>query len=134
MPPPDVSDADVARCVATGWRVRIDEISYAPVGFGSHHWQLTTDVGRLFATVDVAKDGAEVAAALGTAVVLRDQGLDFVHAPMRAVDGAVLRPVVGRYPLAVHRWIDGVAGSDASASYTRETLEMLVSTVNSATG
>lgn len=126
VPPPDVSDDEITECVAASWGVRVDEISYAPVGFGSHHWHVTTDVGRLFVTVDVTRDAAELAAALGTALALHGAGLSFVHAPLPAVDGGVVRTVAGHYPLAVHRWIDGVAAADAPGDHTEETLRLLV--------
>lgn len=123
--PADVPDADVAQAVATGWGVRVDEIAYAPVGFGSHHWHAATDVGRFFVTVDVVRDRADLTAALGAASALRDAGLEFVHAPLAGLDGALLRTVAGRYPLSVHRWIQGTTASEVGDGRQGETLALL---------
>ena len=38
--------------MADGWRVAVDALAYAPVGFGSHHWHATAGGDRWFVTVD----------------------------------------------------------------------------------
>ncbi|GGB40460.1 hypothetical protein GCM10011492_34090 [Flexivirga endophytica] len=111
VPPPDVSDADVAQCVASGWGVHVDEIAYVPVGFGSHHWRVRSGAEWLFVTVDVVRDGAQLAAALGTAAALRAQGLEFVHAPRPDTSGGLLQTVAGGHTLVVHEWLDGTVVS-----------------------
>ena len=82
--PPDLSDEAVADVVRTHWSIPVRTISYAAVGFGSHHWLTDTH----FVTVDTADERDALAAALRTATALRDDaGLEFVHAP---VDGLLV--------------------------------------------
>src|SRR5688500_9654947 len=90
-PPRDLADADVAAVLRRAWSLPAGcRPTYAPVGFGSHHW-VTDDY---FVSVDEAADADELTAALRTAQALRDDAaLPFVIAPIPADDGSLVVPV-----------------------------------------
>ncbi|HET8589549.1 MAG TPA: phosphotransferase [Nakamurella sp.] len=102
VPPADLSDALVADALLRGWGIRCGRIAYAAVGYGSHHWTVTTPGGaRYFVTADaLGADGERLAvlrAAMTTAISLRDRaGLEFVVAPIPARDGQPLTVVAGQ--------------------------------------
>ena len=90
--PGDLTDDEVGAALATGWNLDVTSVEHAPLGFGSHHWFVTTADGcRWFATVDdlrtrrVGPDEPLVApfdrlrAALTTARALREHGLGHPH-------------------------------------------------------
>lgn len=121
--PSDLSDSAVADAVASEWGLVVDEIGYAAVGFGSHHWRVSGPHGRSFVTVDDldarrrnatdTRDGAadRLQGALDCAVALRDAGLGFIVAPNRALDGGVLRRIDDRYVVAVYDHVEGVTST-----------------------
>jgi spectinomycin phosphotransferase len=86
---------DLRRMLRQEWAIDAVALSYAPVGFGTHHYHAqTSDGGAWFVNVDelAAKSalgctGAQVIEglerSLGTAVALREAGLSFVHSPRR---------------------------------------------------
>ena len=106
--PEDLTDAAVADAVAAHWALTPIAIEHAPVGFGSHHWELTAaDGGRRFVTADRVGDDdhrlTALVAALHIAYGLRHRcGLDFVIAPMPGVDHQLLARtddyVIALYP------------------------------------
>jgi len=121
--PEGLSDRDVCDAVAAGWALRVDEASYLPVGFGSHHWLTSIEGRQWFVTVDdldtrlttsaEQRPAAVVrlAAALEAARSLRDAGLDFVVAPERTAKGEVLHRLdkhAGRFVAALYPFVDGV--------------------------
>jgi hypothetical protein len=99
VPPPDLPDAAVAAAVGA-------PVTYAPVGFGSHHW-LAADAfvtvddldvkPWLGATRDETYDG--LAAALATASAL-------AHLPFVVAPRGPLRRLTDRYALAVYPRLD----------------------------
>src|SRR5258708_31197217 len=96
LPPPDGLRQDDLRAALTSeWGLTAASMTYLPVGFGSHHWQVADSAGgRWFVTVDeldakrvVSGEPVETAfgrlsAALATAVRLKDCGAEFVVAPV----------------------------------------------------
>jgi hypothetical protein len=51
--PDDLTDAQVRDALVRGWALDVVRVEHAPVGFGSHHWWVTTGDGcRWFATAD----------------------------------------------------------------------------------
>src|SRR5262245_52533254 len=91
-----------------------------PVGFGSHHWRaLAPDGSPRFVTVDDLQAGfqagpdtdaafAALERAFRTAAWLRDDAeLEFVVAPIRDDDGAVIRRVSDRYAVTVSPFVVG---------------------------
>jgi spectinomycin phosphotransferase len=121
--PEGLSDADVARGLAQGCGLERVQLEYAPVGFGSYHWQVRQGGRRWFATVDDLHarrwDDAEplflargrLAAALGGARWVQQAGLDFVVAPLPEVSGGVLRDLDERYLLALYPFVEGRTAS-----------------------
>ena len=113
--PDDLSDEQVADAVRTAWGVPVEAIEWAAVGFGSHHWRITSGHSRWFATTDdLVTKGREIDAtdrrlrdALTTAVALRDAGLPFVVAPLLTARGDVLHAIDDRYALALYPHVDG---------------------------
>ncbi len=115
--PADLDRSLLAAALADGWALVEPRLEYLPVGFGSHHWEARDGRGvRRFVTVDDLEashragpdaDGsfAALEQAFSTAAGLR--GLDFVVAPVPALDGSILRRLSARYALTVAPFIDG---------------------------
>ncbi len=134
--PADLSDADLTSALLAGWSLAVDEITYAAVGFGSHHWQVTAGDVAWFATVDDldarrrridesrADVGSRLVAALTVACILREAGMGFVVAPTRSDDGAVVRPIGDRYLLALYPHVAGEMHS--WGRYEREAQKLAV--------
>jgi spectinomycin phosphotransferase len=96
------------------------ELTYAPVGFGSYHWQATEQDGeRWFVTADDLPampvfDGSDADAnfesfnaALLAVRGVRDAGLEFVVAPVPNQAGDVLLRLTPRWALAVYPHVEG---------------------------
>jgi Phosphotransferase enzyme family len=113
--PDDLTDGQVAAELAAGWNFAAETLRYLAVGFGSHHWLAADPVGSLLFLVvhdlpemlQSRQDSVDAAfgrleTAFGCALSLRrDEGLDFVIAPVPAVGGEVVRRLSARYSLAV---------------------------------
>jgi len=102
--PGDLGEGALAGALQREWGIGVAVMAYRAVGWGSHHWEVAgADGTRWFVTVDEleqkrlatsesADEGfARLTASLGSAVALKDAGLDFVLAP---------RPLAGRRPAA----------------------------------
>jgi spectinomycin phosphotransferase len=121
-PPTAFATGALTGFVADGWGFDVEVAEYAPVGGGSYHWVVNDGRGeRRFVTVDdldtkpwlgdtrdCAFDGLR--RAFDTAVALRDAGLEFVVAPIRAGGGATLRRIGPRYAIALLPFVNGQAG------------------------
>jgi spectinomycin phosphotransferase len=120
--PEEFETSELIGSLAAGWGFDVQTIDYAPVGFGSYHW-VAIDSGerRGFVTVDdldrkpwlgdtreSAFDGLE--RAFGSAVALRDSGLDFVVSPLLTVDGEAVRRIGPRYTIALFPFFEGQPG------------------------
>ena len=118
--PADLTDADVRAALVRDWALDVVAVEHALVGFGSHHWWVTTADGcRWFATADdlrlrrrtddegLAAPFQRLRAALTTATALRERGLDWVVAPRRAGSGGVVEPLGEAYALAVYPAVEG---------------------------
>ena len=117
--PERLRDEDVLRGLREGWGLDGVDVEYAPVGFGSHHWQVRRGADRWFATVDdlearrwddvepPAAAGRRLGAALAGAAGLRGAGLDFVVAPLPAASGALLRALDERHVLSLYPFVEG---------------------------
>ncbi len=117
--PADLTDSDVALALHDGWAVTADEISYSPVGFGSHHWRVAADGVPWFVTVDdldakrrdsteTRKDALDrLSAALTVAHRLRDAGLDFVIAPLASRLADFVHPINDRHLVALYPHVEG---------------------------
>jgi spectinomycin phosphotransferase len=121
---PDAFDeSQVIACLAEGWGVEVASATYAPVGGGSYHWDVTAAGGRrLFVTVDdldtkgwlghdreAVFDGLR--RAYGVAIALRRQaGLPFVIAAIPTTRGEVARRMDARHTVAAFPHVDGASG------------------------
>lgn len=117
--PPELTDTDIRDALARGWGVVADRVSYLPVGFGSHHWDVVAGAARWFFTVDDLEDQAHVSteplpvaaarlrAALATARDLADAGLSFVVAPVPTISGDVLTSIGEDFAAALYPFIEG---------------------------
>ena len=117
--PDDLRDSRVADALAGAWRLRVDKIDYAPVGFGSHHWWVTADEQRWFVTVDdlevrrrhlgeaLTEPLKRLSAALSTARSLRDGGMTFVVAPLPTDRGRIVHSLEERFAVAVYPHVEG---------------------------
>ncbi len=126
-PPADLGTDELAGHLRRHWALDSTGLAYAPVGFGSHHWWLTTGEGaRYFVTVDDVADDSALRAAMATARALRDEaGLAFVVAPRPGQDGQAVQRLAGRWSVAVFPAIDGT-GWPSAAEQTPEERGSLV--------
>jgi spectinomycin phosphotransferase len=118
--PQDLDVADLRNALQRHWRLRASELDYLPLGFGSHHWRAADAHGaEQFVTVDDLEAGfqaspdtdvafAALERAFSTAAFLRDEAaLEFVVAPLRDDDGAVIRRLSRRYSVTVSPFVVG---------------------------
>jgi spectinomycin phosphotransferase len=129
--PNDFSDDAVVAAVAEGWGRRAGVIEYLPVGFGSHHWRVEADGCLWFVTADDlrawrwprAESHSEslrrLGAALRTARRLRDDGLEFVVAPLATAWGDALYFAADHFAIAVYPYVQGES-PDSDSYQTRE--------------
>lgn len=140
-PPDDLLEGTLVALLDEGWGIAGDRIDHLPVGFGSHHWLVEGGGGRWFVTVDdldarrIHRDESRVesfdrlGAALATARALADRGLAFVVAPLPDRTGAVVRPLVERYAVAVYPFVVGSStqsGEYGSPAERRKVLDLVV--------
>jgi hypothetical protein len=93
-PPAGLSSGALEEVIEQAWGVAVASLEYRPVGFGSHHWVATDNLGlRHFVTVDelssesrigdeVSVLGLHLRPALAAATDLRALGCSFVVAPI----------------------------------------------------
>lgn len=63
-PPADLPEGELRAALQDRWSLRAATLVYRPVGFGSHHWELTDTTGtRRFVTVDDLRTRRATAAA-----------------------------------------------------------------------
>lgn len=141
-PPPELAEDRLASALAAGWGLAAVSLTYRPVGFGSHHWEVVDGSGkRWFVTVDdlhtkryaadepLDRAYERLRAALGTAVALRAHGLGFAVAPVPTVDGAALFRVDKRFTVALYGFVDGESfpwGDFGAGEHRWLVLEMVV--------
>ena len=124
-----------------GWSLRSANLTYRPVGFGSHHWELTDSTGvRWFVTVDDLRTRrlstgeplesglARLRAALAAAQALRAAGFDFVVAPQSTHQGAPVVRLAESFAVAVYPFVDGESfdGGGYTAEHRRAVLDLLL--------
>lgn len=119
-PPGDLAEATLRDALAAGWSLRCASLTYRPLGFGSHHWELLEATGaRWFVTVDDLRTRRVVTgepltacfqrlrASLAAAQALRAAGRDFVIAPLTAGDGEPLIRLADCFTAAVYPFVPG---------------------------
>jgi hypothetical protein len=119
-PPDDLPEAVLASALRRWWGLTVATVEYRPLGWGSHHWDVTDAAGsRWFVTADDLEhkrlsDGEPLSAAFGrlraslaAATDLRDCGRTFVVAPVPAGGGEPLARASDRFAVAVYPFVDG---------------------------
>jgi hypothetical protein len=121
--PDDFDVSSLIDVLRRGWDLDVETVEYAPVGGGSYHWVVTArDRTRHFVTVDHLDrkpwlgDSREsvfagLAAAFDTAAALREGGLEFVLAPVRAQGGETLLRAGPRHAVSLFPFVAGEAGT-----------------------
>jgi spectinomycin phosphotransferase len=120
--PDGVETNALIEALEDGWGFGVETIEYAPVGFGSYHWDATDAAGtRRFVTVDdldrkpwLGDDRQSVLDGLirayGSAVALQAGGLEFVLAPIPMREGEPLHRLGSRHTVALFPFVAGRAG------------------------
>jgi hypothetical protein len=142
--PRDLPEDLLASALARGWGVGAASMTYRPLGFGSHHWEVTGERGsRWFLTADEletkrrsrdeppAVTFARLRAALRAARDLRDAGAAFVVAPLPAGDGEPLLRLTEGFGLALYPFVTGQSfewGRFATPAHRRAVLDLVVAT------
>jgi spectinomycin phosphotransferase/16S rRNA (guanine(1405)-N(7))-methyltransferase len=144
-PPADLADETIVDALARGWALTTASMTYRPVGWGSHHWDITDDTGTAwFVTVDdllAARAFGErsldpaydrLRASLASAVALKDAGRSFVVAPIPTLDDQPLMRArtysVSLYPFVAGESFDW--GEFSGPAHLRAVLDMLVEVHN----
>jgi Phosphotransferase enzyme family len=141
-PPNGLGQDLLASMLTAHWRISAAALSYRPVGFGSHHWDVATPAGqRWFLTADELhykkirpSDSHDVAfdrlrAALGAASDLRAAGATFVVAPVPAAGGEPVVRAGQDFAVAVYPFVTGETfgwGEFQGDAHRRAVLEMVV--------
>jgi spectinomycin phosphotransferase len=130
-PPSHVADLDVLVAVRAHWDEDLRRVEHLPLGFGAHHWAAYDGASpRLFVTVDglEPRHSAEsLEAAYAGAAALRDEGLEFVLAPLPAADGARTVPLAGG-ALSCTPWVAGESDGPLDTGWTAAALARLHAT------
>jgi hypothetical protein len=142
--PGDLPEDLLASALARGWNLAVASMTYRPVGFGSHHWEVLDAEGtRWFVTADELENkrhwlGEPLTAAFGrlraslaAASDLRDCGAAFVVAPVRTVDGDPLARAHDRFGVALYPFVDGKSfewGEFSTPAHRRAMLDLVVGT------
>jgi hypothetical protein len=141
-PPEGLPEDLLTRQVADGWGITASSVGYRPVGFGSHHWEITDSTGtRWFVTADDLANKRHsqaesldagyqrVRASLAAATALAGSGCAFVAAPVPARDGQPLARAGEQFAIAVYRFIDGQSfpwGDFSTPEHRQAMLAMIV--------
>jgi len=128
-PPAQVDVGLLTTTLADHWDDSVMRVEHLPVGFGAHHWAAydARDVPRLFVTFDRPahrRTPEALEAAYAGAAALRDQGLEFVVAPVPADVGSHTLPFADG-ALSCTPWLDGEAGGELDLAWTTGALHRL---------
>jgi spectinomycin phosphotransferase/16S rRNA (guanine(1405)-N(7))-methyltransferase len=120
IPPAALPEAALLAALERWWGIRAASVRYRPVGWGSHHWEVSGEAGsRWFVTADelvnkriseaepLAGGFRRLRAALSAATDLRECGRTFAVAPVPARDGEPLARVGSQFGVAVYPFVDG---------------------------
>jgi spectinomycin phosphotransferase/16S rRNA (guanine(1405)-N(7))-methyltransferase len=141
-PPDDLSEAVLASVLAREWGLACASMTYRPLGFGSHHWQIVdADGTRWFGTVDEletkrhsAGESLDTAfdrlrAALAAARALHDSGGTFALAPVPTRGGEPVVRMADRFGVALYPFVDGQSfgwGEPSPPAHRRAALDMVI--------
>src|SRR5260221_9305772 len=147
-PPRGITNNALKDLLATGWDLEARDLTYAPLGFGTHHWDVRDSTGaRWFLNVDelearrlrsnepLSAPLARLRAALSVPRSLRDHGMDFAVAPVPDRNGDLMvafapQLAASLYPYVVDgesfKWAaDGWASEQVVPGHLRAVLRML---------
>jgi spectinomycin phosphotransferase len=112
----------LAQTLEKHWRMKVQSLEYAPVGFGSYHWIAAAAGGeRWFITADnlaflgqddsgdAGENLAGLRAAYQTAMALQQAGLSFVVAPVQSANGELVIRATPDWAVVVLPFIEGVS-------------------------
>ena len=134
-PPAGIDERGIAAALAGHWGFAAIALDYLAVGFGDHHW-IATEAGgrRWFVTVAELGGGwrgaspeqgwADLRAAMGAVIALRDAGLEFALAPVPARDGQALARLDDQRAVIVFPYLEGMAGTFGRRMLQRERLAL----------
>lgn len=141
-PPPDLREADLVDVLAREWALAVAWLSYQPLGFGSHHWEVRDHAGTpWFVTADelinkrMSLDEpldvafGRLSAALAAATDLRDHGRGFVVAPIPARTGEPLIRANQWFGVALYPFVNGQSftwGELGADGHRRAVLDLVV--------
>jgi spectinomycin phosphotransferase len=141
-PPDGLPGAVLAAALERSWGLAVTSMEYRPVGWGSHHWEVTDAAGaRWFVTADdvqnkrvsagepMAAGFGRLRASLATAMDLRDCGAAFVLAPVATAGGEPVARVSNGFGVAVYPFVDGQSfgwGEFSSPEHQRGVLGLVV--------
>ena len=144
IPPAGLPEATLLAALERCWGIRAASVRYRPVGWGSHHWEVSGEAGsRWFVTADELENKRlsqaepltggfrRLRAALSAATDLRDCGRTFVVAPVPARDGEPLARVGSRFGVAVYPFVDGQSfewAEFSSPAHRRAVLDLVAAT------
>jgi hypothetical protein len=140
-PPDGLSEESLVSVLARHWRLSAASVRYRAIGWGSHHWEVIDSAGerwfvtadelhnkrvRLAEPLDIAFE--RLRRALTAAVELRNNGCQFVIAPIPAERGAVLVRAGEKFGVAVYPFVEGVSfqWGEFSAENRRAMLDMVI--------
>ena len=135
-PPAGIEERDIVAALAGQWGLAAIGLDYLAVGFGDHHW-IATEAGgrRWFVTVAAlgggwrgaaAEEGwADLRAAMGVVVALRDAGLEFVMAPVPTRDGRALARLYDQHAMTLFPYLEGTAATFGRRMPQRERLALI---------
>jgi hypothetical protein len=119
-PPDGLSEDVLTSALINSWDTTPAAMAYRPVGFGSHHWEVSdADGTRWFVTVDDLETKrhsrrepstaafGRLRASLAAARDLRDCGHTFAVAPVPTREGEPLVRADDRFAVALYPFVDG---------------------------
>jgi aminoglycoside phosphotransferase (APT) family kinase protein len=128
-PPAGLPEETLEQILVREWGIPVKSLTYRPVGFGSHHWELVDTAGsRWFVTVDEPADAGKLDASLRVAADLYATGHTFVVAPVPALStGTTVRN--GPFTIAVYPFVDGTSfewNAFTGPVHRQATLDMII--------
>jgi aminoglycoside phosphotransferase (APT) family kinase protein len=128
-PPAGLPEDLLGTVLARDWAIPVKSLTYRPVGFGSHHWELVDTAGsRWFVTVDEPADLGKLRASLSVAADLHATGHAFAVAPVPTTTGAPLTET-DPFAITVYPFVDGTSfdwNAFAGPEHRQATLDMII--------
>lgn len=117
-PPADVGTVDVLAALREHWALDVDDAEHLPVGFGAHHWAVSSGGRRAwFVTLDglLPRHSAESLEAAYAGAARLAPHLDFVLSCLPTISDTFTVPFHDG-ALSVVPWLDGSSGSAGDRS------------------